>query len=332
MTRGKITNLIASIVVTIICLAIRPAAAAQSAVNNSYSETAEKPVLIIHEACSQGSRARAVDKSCDTVIKKQEFDNLIAALDPRMPESNRLVLATEYVKLLVMGREAERLKIDEDSSFRELVSFTRLQLLERQLVRCLEKESSAISPADVVAFYREHPSQFEEGAFRKIYIPKQGQGSTAETAQAMQHRAAKGEDFDALQREIWTSQGRTAGAPLTHTGTLRRSTLPPTQEKVFDLKPGEVSAPIEEAAGYSIFRLEFKKVLPLSLVENEIRNAMASQRVQERINQLRSAVSVSVNEDYFGALPSTEELAKHHGLEHSGSHLVPMSESEKGRQ
>jgi len=38
---------------------------------------------------------------------------------------------------------------------------------------------------------------------------------------------------------------------------------------------------------------------------------------------------ISVNEDYFGALPSTEELAKHHGLEHTGSHMMPMRDQEK---
>lgn len=334
MTRGRTKHVISLILVTLALLyAEPPMAAAQSGeVKDSPSEKARQPVLIIHADCTQKSKTKQPEGSCETVIKKGEFDSLVNALDPKMPESNRLVLATEYVKLLVMGREAERLKIDQDPAFRELVEFTRLQLLERQLVRYLERESSAISQVEIASYYQQHLSHFEEGSLHKIYIPKQGPWSTVEAAQTIQQRAAKGEDFDLLQREVWTSQGRPAGAPLTRTGTLRRSRLPEAEQKAFDLKPGEVSVPIEEAGGYSIFKLEAKRVLPLSAVENEIRNAMAGERLQENINKLRSAVSVSVNEDYFGTLPSTEELARHHGLAHAGSHLVPMSETEKSRR
>jgi hypothetical protein len=303
--------------------------AQSSAGKTTRPETVPTPVLVIHAPCWQESSGKQSDGLCATVVSQTEFDSLIAALDPNMPESNRLILASEYVRLMVMGREAEKLKLDQAASFKELEQFTRLQLLERQLVRYLEKESSAVSEADVAQFYQQHPANFEEGSFRKIFIPKQREWSTIEAAQTIQQRALKGEDFDVLQREIWSSQGRPAGSPSTHTGTLRRSTLPSAQQAAFDLKPGGISAPIVEAAGYSIFKLEFKKVLPLDSVANEIRTAIASTRLEDRLNNLRNAVTVSVDEKYFGALPATDELATHHGLEHVGPHLVPMSASER---
>jgi peptidyl-prolyl cis-trans isomerase C len=334
MTIRTTKQIISSALLTFGLFCSSPTSAkAQASVDKSKpSEKAGEPVLILHGECSQDPKINKPEGSCETVINKGDFDALVAALDPKMPQSNRLALATEYVKLLVMGSEAKRLKIDQDPAFQELVEFNRLELLERQLVRHLEGERSVVSPADVADFYRQHASRFEEGSFRKIYIPKQGNWSTIAAAEAIQQRAAKGEDFDALQREVWTAQGRLRGAPLTLTGTLRRAILPDAQQKAFDLKPGEVSLPFEEAGGYSIFRLEFKRVLPLSSVENEIRGDMAGERLQERISKLRSAVSVSVNEEYFGALPSTEELARHHGMEHAGSHLVPMSETERSRR
>lgn len=312
-----------------LCIQATTAPAQSRDAKDSAAKTIQ-PVLIIHADCAGEAKARtSLGTGCETVIREGEFDNLIAALDSKMPDSNRLVLATEYVKLMVMAHEAERLKIDEDPAFRELEQFTRLQLLERQLVKYLEKQSAAISPAEIADYYQQHLSQFQEGSLRKIYIPKEGLWSTMEAALSIQQRAVKGEDFDALEREVWTKQGRTAGAPLTKMGTLRRSVLPEREQKVFDLKPGEVSTPIEEPGGFSIFKLESKRELPVSSVETEIRNGMSGERMQERINKLRSGVTVSVNEDYFGALPSTEELARHHGLEHSGSHLMPMSDAEK---
>ena len=86
---------------------------------------------------------------------------------------------------------------------------------------------------------------------------------------------------------------------------------------------------IADVDGYSIYKIEFKKVIPLEATAGEIRSLMASERLQERISRLRSAVMISVNEEYFGTLPSTEELKKHHGLEHTGSHMMPMTTEEK---
>ena len=82
--------------------------------------------------------------------------------------------------------------------------------------------------------------------------------------------------------------GRRAGAPRTQSGVIPRSNQPEALQKIFD----------------------FIQVL------------MAAQRLQDRISGLRSAVMVSANEDYFGVLPSTKDLAKHSGSEHTGSHLI----------
>src|SRR5262249_3754359 len=148
-------------------------------------------------------------------------------------------------------------------------------------------ETSSISPQEIAQYYRDHRENFEEGSFSRIYIPKQARPSEEELAQAIQQRAAKGEDFDLLQREVWTAQGRPSGAPSTRTGTLRRSSLPAQVQKVFDLKPGGVSSLIADVDGYSIYKIEFKKVIPLEATAGEIRSLMASERLQERISRLR---------------------------------------------
>jgi PPIC-type PPIASE domain len=327
---------ISALLVFTACLLVEIPGYGQS--NNSAADTRKssnpgEPVLILHALCARpASAAQASDKSCETVITKADFDTLTAALDPNMPQSNRLVLATEYSKLLVLGQEAERLKLDQDPAFKQLLDFTRLQLLERQLVRAVEAESSSISQAEIAQYYREHPSSFEEGSFLKLYMPKQGKWLAPEPAQTMQQRAAAGENFDKLQQEIWAALGRPSGAPLTQMGTLRRSNLPEGLQKIFALKPGEVSAVIADKDGSYVYRMESKRVIPLESAGSEIRTLMANLRLQDRISKLRSAVMVSVNEDYFGALPSTEELARHHGMEHQGSHLMPMSNDEKKSQ
>src|SRR5215475_14658966 len=72
------------------------------------------PVIVIHNLC--GSHAANVQvrsrkpnsRPCETPISRLEFESLAAAVDSSLPQSQRLALATEYVKLLVLSQEAER--------------------------------------------------------------------------------------------------------------------------------------------------------------------------------------------------------------------------------
>jgi parvulin-like peptidyl-prolyl isomerase len=287
------------------------------------------PVLILHSQCAQQGNVNSAAKSCETVVTRAEFDSLIAALDPAMPDSNRLNLATEYARLLILGEEARRLKLDQQPQFKKLEEFTGLQLLERQLVRALGAEASTVSQDDMEQYYKQNAASYELGSLRRLFIPKTGSAGELTQAEAMQKRAAKGEDFDSLQGEIWSGQGRITDRPSTRIGPVRRPLVPAAQQKIFDLNPGDVSAVQSDDSGYTIYKLESKTAIPLETVEADIRGRLQSQRLQDRIRDLRAAVMISVNEDYFGDLPKTEELARHHGMEHQGSHLMPMSNSEK---
>src|SRR5262245_34176655 len=72
------------------------------------STPAETPILIIHNLCPPSPPPKS-KQGCEQVVTRADFDSLITALDPKMPESNRLALATEYVRLRAMASEAERL-------------------------------------------------------------------------------------------------------------------------------------------------------------------------------------------------------------------------------
>lgn len=325
----RLGRLLMCFAVSVVACSARGQSAGPRAADPKTSD-ADRPVLIMHSPCPEPRLKEAnAQASCETVIRKREFDSLIAAIDPNMPENNRLQLATEYIKLLVLGREAERLKLDQDPALTKLIEFTRLELLERQLVRSLEREACSTSAAEATSYYREHPTQFEEGSFLRLYIPKEGAWSSNEQAEAIRQRAASGGDFDKLQREVWAALGRPSGAPTTQTGTLRRSNLAQHLQVIFDLVPGETSSVISDESAYSVYRMLSKRMIPEEAAREEIRTLLRNDHVQGRITSLRDSVMVDVNEDYFGTLPATEELARHHGMEHHGSHLMPMSTPQK---
>ena len=60
-------------------------------------------------------------------------------------------------------------------------------------------------------------------------------------------------------------------APPVELGERRRGTLPPKQEDaVFVLKVGEVSAALDEASGYYIYKMVSKDAVALDKVHDEI--------------------------------------------------------------
>src|SRR5262249_11467997 len=214
-----------------------------------------------------------------------------------------------------------------------LEDFTRLQLLERQLVRKLSADSS-ISEAEVAGAYAKNQKDYEEGIVDRVLLPRgPAPSSTAELqeAQAVRKRLVAGEEIEKLQGEIWRVKGRLGPAPSTRLGPVRRSSLPQAARGVFDLKAGEVAPLIDDRDGYYIYKLESKTLPPLETVAPAIRGALASEHLQASMSTLRDAVSISVSEEYFGPLPKTEDLARHHGMQHHGSSIQPMTEKEKQR-
>ena len=306
----------------------RPKAPSQAAPDRSGAAAA--PVLIIHGLCPRAT-APLKDEECARLITHAEFGSLITALDPKMPESNRLALATEYARLLTLAQEAKRLKLDQTPEFKMLEDFTRLQLLERQLVRKLSSDSS-VTEAEVAGAFAKNQKEYEEGIVDRVLLPRGTAPSPTadlEEAEAIRKRVVAGEDIDKLQGEIWRAKGRLGPPPSTRLGPVRRSSLPPAARGVFDLTAGEVAPVIDDRDGFYIYKLESKTLPPLETVAPAIRGALASEHLQTRMSALRDAVSISVNEDYFGPMPKTEDLARHHGMQHHGSSIQPMTEKEK---
>jgi hypothetical protein len=293
------------------------------------SSAANTPILVIHNICSSSTDINSKQEKCEHRVTRAEFDRLITALDPKMPESNRLALATEYVRLLAMAGEAERMNLDKTPEFKMLEDFTRLQLLERQLVRKLTQDTQ-VSDAEVAEAFQRNQKEYEEGVVRRIVLPKTSTAVASaqfEEAEKIRQRAIAGEDLEQLQREIWSRNGH-GPVPATRMGPLRRSALPSGAQEVFDLKTGSFAPLIDDRDAYYIYKLESKTLPSLESVAPAIRGALTSEHLQARMRSLRDKVSISVNEDYFGALPKTDDLARHHGMQH-GSSLQPMTEQEK---
>jgi len=268
--------------------------------------------------------------ACQTVVTREQFEKLANALQPNMSPMVRRQLATVYSRMLMMSTAAEQRGLDKTPKFDEMTRFLRMQILSQELTRALQEESQKISDADVEKYYQDNAANYEEAVLQRIFVPrtkqvtppkvtaatkdkaakeaaekerealqKAAEATMKRTATALQARAAKGEDFDKLEKEAYTLAGLKGTPPSTKMEKIRRTTLLPTHKSVMDLKPGQVSETISDASGHYIYKMVSKKTLPLDSVKTEIKNFLGGQRFRDAMQAYQQAAP-ALNEAYFG--------------------------------
>lgn len=273
------------------------------------------------------------DKTCDTVVTREQFEKLAEALQPGMSTPIKLRLANALSKLTAMSKEAEKRGLDKQQRYEQSMRFARMQILSQQLTASLQEESSKVPDAEIEKYYQDKTDNYKEATLLRLYIPinKQvqppkpvpgkpaakkspaaekedserretaGKAAMAKTAALLRARAVKGENFDALEKEAYLAAGLLSKAPTTKMEKVRPATLPPAQKSVLDLKPGEVSPLISDASGHYVYKMVSKQTLPLDSVRTEIKNYLVGQRFRDAMQQYQG--TTQLNEAYFGIAP-----------------------------
>lgn len=267
----------------------------------------------------------SVGGTCSAAVTKGQFDALVQALDPNMTAQNRQALASEYARLLIMAAEARRRSLERSPEVQTLLQFSMLQLLSNQLVREITTKRAPVSESDVEQYFRDHRRDYYEVTLSRIRVPLQtakGAPPAQELAQATYKRALAGENFDALQGEINGVPGETP----TKLAPLRCRLLPEAHRQACDLESGQVSLPLPDDFGYAIYRLESRRIPTLDDLRQELRETVEQQRLEQELHQVRTPVSLQLDERYFGNLPATD-LAVKHGLQDAANVISPSKPS-----
>jgi hypothetical protein len=266
-------------------------------------------VITLQGLCP-GTTGPATGTDCKTIITRAQFEKLIGTLNPDMPKNSQQMLAEQYAKAMVLQRLAERQGIPETQHFKDMMDYMRTQILASEVVT-QAKDKAKPTAAEVQDYYTKHQQDYEQAALKRLFIPKSRpslketakQPSEAELkleADKMRTRAATGEDFDKLQKEIYDNTGIKTPPPPTSIPNWRRTAVPPTQAAIFDLKPGEVSQPIVQPEGIYIYKLESKKTLPLNDVKADIEQTLQNEKLRNSLESVFNSVKPQLNENYFG--------------------------------
>jgi hypothetical protein len=275
------------------------------------------PVITVKGMCADPAKQ---GDACQTVVTRAEFEKLGEAIRPNMPPNVRRQLATYYSRMLPMTKEAEKRGLDKTPKYGELLRFARMQILSQELSNALQTESQNVPDADVEKYYKDNTPAFEEATLQRIFVPrikqvavqkpgakqeevgaqqKAGEEAMKKTAADVRARAAKGEDFDKLQKEAFLAAGVKGNPPATKMEKVRQSALPQSQKSVLELKPGDVSPLISDPTGHYIYKLVSKQSLPLDAVKAEIHNTIGSQRYRDAMQAYQQS-NLDLNQAYFG--------------------------------
>lgn len=295
-------------------------------VSESAKSSSNPAVITIQGLCNKPraeSKAAKAPATCETTISRSEFEAVVNAIQPEMPESARKQFASRYAMGIVLAHDAHEQGLDRGPAFDEMMRVMRIQVMAQELAKSLRKEAAQVSDADVKAYYDKNSDKYQEADFERIYIPKTKQAapkpdqkpadaekeradSESEMkakADALHASAVAGGDFSKLQSDAFETAGMKVESPSTKLTKVRAANFPPDQRSIFSLKPGTVSDVIPSQSGFFIYKLDSKTAVPLDQASQEIRSTLENERFQQKMEALEKSVQLSYDDNYFKASP-----------------------------
>lgn len=280
-------------------------------------------VITIHGVCAvtpAGTKKAAAPQAgsgCVTKMTKAEFEKLLQSINPnnqQVPPNVRRSLAQRYVELLSFANAAEKAGVQKDPRFAERLRVQRLGTLAELYRLSLEEKYKNPPQSEIEAYYNQHKGDFEQAKLQRIYIPKNDLSAKSNTpeqkaafqkkaeqlANDIQSRAAKGEDMEKLQKEVYTTLGLTGNPPSTEIGAIRKGSLKPDDEKqIFALNPGGVYKS-DEPSAVVIYKLISKDTLGLDAAKQEISQLLFRRKMEDKMKEITGSVKADYDDKYFG--------------------------------
>jgi len=280
----------------------------------------DKPLITITGLCDTRSNPNTVASDCKTIITRAEFEKITNAIKPNMSLHARHEFAFHYIDVLAMTRRAEQMGLDQGSNYEEQLKLARMQVLSQDLKSTIQAKVSQITDKDIEDYYHSSEESFEEAEIERIYIPKtqqpasgsikqisdtDGENQSQELQQRMNQeatnlhaRAVAGEEFAKLQADAYEFAGIKSAIPNTRM-VVRRTSLPPNQVSIMDLRPGEISSVLADPNGYAIYKVKSKDTFPLERARDEIKANLRSQRLQAEMRSILDSAVPVLDESYF---------------------------------
>ena len=263
------------------------------------------------------------DPKCETVVTRQQFENLMRGMAPKADPRGGRTVALNYEETLVFARKAVEAGLDKDPAWQGLLEFKYQQALYSIFKASVKQKANAMSDAELKSFYDANLPRFEEFKILRIFVPKAKEhqpSSTSTTspnldvpaeeremealARRIRAEAVAGGDFDRLQAKAYKLAGQTDDPPDTDLGEWTRDSIPEeSAAAILNLKAGQISQPIGVGDGWQIVKLVSKRMVPWG---DEARNKALQMVVADQANAVRKSIHTDFNNEYFSSAQNSD--------------------------
>lgn len=290
---------------------LRPAARPGAAPNRAKpaSVPPSTPVVTLQGVCA-APQAKGI---CKTVITREELDGFVNATDSQGSEAARGRLAVQYARSVAYSALAERQGFEKNPVLaRELevqMKLLRTRILANAYLQSVQNQTASVPETEIRKYYDDHQEQYTEAQVRRVAVPLLAPTENARRLdhaaikaemEALQKRAAAGEDLNELQQEAFKHLHIQATPPPVSITTLRKTGVQGDEAKAFDMNPGEISAVLDLPAAFAFVKLESKETTPFESVRQDIGEALRRARVQEEVARATKKIGAQFNLPYFG--------------------------------
>jgi hypothetical protein len=281
------------------------------------------PVVTLHGVCpkdvASAKTASTKADSCETVITKEQFNRMLSGMNLAAQISNPAAMrsfAEGYSQLLALASEAEKVGVENDPRFQELMRIARIRALADSYRHSLDEKYSNPSQQEIEAYYNENISKYDSFKVDRIIVPSINPSRTPaaraendkkvqQLANDIRERAARGEEMQKLQDEVYKTLALPS-PPKADLGMKRRGSLPVAIEKdMLALKPGEVTKLETEMSGFNIYKLRSRDTIPVEYVKAEIVRDLHQKNLEVAIKAVTGNIHPELNEQFFGSTGRT---------------------------
>lgn len=280
-----------------------PATAANVAPNDA--------VITLGDVCKAGATG------CISSVTREQFENMANALKPGMNNDTRRNFAMQYARILAFSNDARTLGLENDPRYKQILQYVKDQILVEVLTQHYSDEYSHPSDQEIENYYNQNRKRYLLANLQRVIIPSQPGAAEIKKPTEQEQKAytekvrqewIKGADPAKLQKEALERVGLTGSVPDVNLKEQAPGMIPPNQQAVFDLKPGETSEPFVDTGASYVYKMISETQRPLSEVKAEISKTLHDQRMREKLDELTQSVKPNLNEAYFGPEKKNEPV------------------------
>jgi parvulin-like peptidyl-prolyl isomerase len=276
-----------------------------------------QPVITVHNICAETKDATASQPGpCATVISREEFGNLVKALNPGdrpVPANGRKNLAKSYADYLAIEAAARKSGMEDTPEFRELMNWTRLKAIAELYRGSLQRKYENPSQEEIDSYYKQHAEDFERVNLARILIPRESASApdkddfarkAHEVAVNARASLIAGSDPLQVQTDAYSALGLSA-PPHPDLGERRRADLLPEEVKeVFSLQPGDVTEIQTEPKNFVVYKVLAKNMVSEDAAKRDISREVYEQNFKKAIKTILDAAPADYDEQYLQPSPS----------------------------